>query len=84
MLNTLEKPATWQQSMLASVVAITQAADGDFSEIDRLVEISADPQSLALTVEYLAQFPHCQRALADRQPLGSIDLAALHQLPIDT
>jgi ubiquinone biosynthesis protein COQ4 len=81
---TLEKPATWQQSMLASVVAITQAENGDFTEIDRLIEISADPQSLALTIEYLAQFPHCQSALLRHQPLGSIDLAALHQLPVDT
>jgi ubiquinone biosynthesis protein COQ4 len=84
MLNTLEKPATWQQSMLSSVVAITQAEDGDFTEIDRLLEISGDPQSLALTIEYLSQFPHSQRALAHHQPLGSIDLAALHQLPVDT
>jgi ubiquinone biosynthesis protein COQ4 len=84
MLNTLEQPATWQQSMLASVVAITQAEDGDFTEIDRLLEISSDPQSLALTIEYLSQFPHSQRALAHRQPLGSIDLLALHQLPVDT
>lgn len=84
MLTTLEKPATRQQSMLASVVAITQAENGDFTEIDRLLEISADPQSLALTIEYLAQFPHCQSALAHHQPLASIDLAALHQLPVDT
>ena len=84
MLTTLEKPATRQQSMLASIVAITQAENGDFTEIDRLVAISGDPQSLALTIEYLSQFPHCQKALADLQPLGSIDLAALHQLPIDT
>jgi ubiquinone biosynthesis protein COQ4 len=92
MLNTLEKPATWQQSMLSSVVAITQAEDGDFTEIDRLLEISGDPQSVALTIEYLSQFPHSQRALAHHQPLGSSsqregcanDLAALHQLPVDT
>lgn len=84
MLNTLEKPDTWQQSMLSSMVAITQAKDGDFTEIDRLLEISGDPQSLALTIEYLSQFPHSQQALARHQPLESIDLAALHQLPIDT
>ena len=92
MLTTLEKPATWQQSMLDSVVAITQAENGDFAEIDRLVEISSDPHSLALTIEYLSQFPHCQSALTHCQPLDAItsgaseaiDLAALHQLPIDT
>ncbi|WP_310481026.1 Coq4 family protein [Chamaesiphon sp. VAR_48_metabat_403] len=84
MLITLEKPDTWQQSMLSSMVAITQAKDGDFTEIDRLLEISGDPQSLALTIEYLSQFPHSQRALAHHQPLAAIDLAALHQLPVDT
>jgi ubiquinone biosynthesis protein COQ4 len=84
MLTTLEKPATWQQSMLSSVVAITQAEDGDFTEIDRLLEISGDPQSLAMTIDYLAQFPHSQNALAHHQSLGSIDFAALHQLPVDT
>jgi ubiquinone biosynthesis protein COQ4 len=84
MLDTLEKPDTWQQSMLSSMLAITQAKDGDFTEIDRLLEISGDPQSLALTIEYLSQFPHSQRALAHHQPLGSIDLAALNQLPVDT
>jgi ubiquinone biosynthesis protein COQ4 len=84
MLNTLEKPATWQQSMLSSVVAITQAEDGDFTVIDRLITTSRDPQSLALTIEHLAQHPQSQLALANRRPLGSIDLLALHQLPIGT
>ncbi|NJR32031.1 MAG: hypothetical protein HC778_03120 [Chamaesiphon sp. CSU_1_12] len=84
MLNTQRKPDTWQQSMLSSIVAITEAKDGDFTAIDRLLEISSDPQSLALTIAYLSQFPHSQSALAHHQPLGSIDLAALHQLPVDT
>jgi ubiquinone biosynthesis protein COQ4 len=84
MLNTLEKPDTWQQSMLSSVVAITQAEDGDFTAIDRLVTASRDPQSLSLLIAHLAQHPQSQLALANRQPLGSIDLLALHQLPVDT
>jgi ubiquinone biosynthesis protein COQ4 len=84
MLTTLEKPATWQQSMLSSVVAITQSEDGDFTAIDRLIAVSGDPDSLNLTVKYLSQYPHSQIALANRQPLGSIDFAALHQLPVDT
>jgi ubiquinone biosynthesis protein COQ4 len=84
MLNTLEKPDTWQQSMLSSVVAITEAADGDFTAIDRLVAASRDPESLSLTIQYLSQFPHSRIALTHRRSLGSIDLAALHQLPVDT
>jgi ubiquinone biosynthesis protein COQ4 len=84
MMNTLQKPETWQQSMLSSVVAITEAPDGDFSAIDRLIAASGDPDSLALTIEYLSQSPQSQLALANRQPLGAIDLNALHQLPVDT
>jgi ubiquinone biosynthesis protein COQ4 len=84
MLNTLQNPPTWQQSMLASIVAIAQADDGDFVAINRLVEASSDPNSAHLTVQHLSQYPQIQVALANRQPLGSIDLAALHQLPVDT
>jgi ubiquinone biosynthesis protein COQ4 len=84
MLNTLQTSSTWQQSMLSSVVAIAQAENGDFTEIDRLVTASSDTLSGYLTVQHLAQYPHCEIALANRQPLGAIDLAALHQLPIDT
>jgi ubiquinone biosynthesis protein Coq4 len=47
MLNTLEKPDTWQQSLLSSVVVITEAEDGNFTAIDRLVTTSRDPQSLS-------------------------------------
>jgi ubiquinone biosynthesis protein COQ4 len=84
MLNSLQSPHTWQQSLLSSFVAIAEAEDGDFTAIDRLVKASSDPKSLDLTVQHLSQYPHCQIALANRQPLGSIDLAALHQLPLDT
>lgn len=35
MLNTLQNPHIWQQSMLSSVVAITEAEDGDFTAIER-------------------------------------------------
>lgn len=70
--------------MLASIVAIAQADDGDFVAIDRLVAASSDPNSAHLTVQHLSQYPQIQLALANRQPLGSIDLAALHQLPVDT
>ena len=84
MLNTLQNPSTWQQSMLASIVAIAQTDDGDFVAINRLVEASSDPNSAHLTVQHLSQYPQIQIALANRQPLGSIDLAALHQLPVDT
>ena len=84
MLNSLENPHTWQQSLLSSFVAMTEADNGDFMAIDRLVAASRDPKSLYLTVQHLSQHPQSQIALANRQPLGSIDLAALHQLPIDT
>jgi ubiquinone biosynthesis protein COQ4 len=84
MLNSLQNSSTWQQSLLSSIVEIVQAADGDFTAIDRLVAASGDRQSLYLTVEHLARYPHSQIALANRQPLGSIDFAALHQLPTDT
>jgi ubiquinone biosynthesis protein COQ4 len=84
MLNTLQHPHVWQQSLLSSIVAITEAEDGDFTAIDRLVAASRDPHSLALTIEHLSQSPQGRIALANRQPLGSIDLLALHQLPIET
>jgi ubiquinone biosynthesis protein COQ4 len=84
MLNTLQNPDTWQKSMLSSVVAITEAEDGNFTAIDRLIAASGDPQSLSLTIEHLAQSPQSRIALTNRLPLGSIDLVALHQLPIDT
>jgi ubiquinone biosynthesis protein COQ4 len=84
MLSTLQKPETWQQSMLSSVIAITEAADGDFSKIDRLVAASRDPHSTNLTIKHLARSPHSRIALTNRRSLGSIDLNALHQLPVDT
>jgi ubiquinone biosynthesis protein COQ4 len=84
LLNTIQKPETWQQSMLSSVVALTEAADGDFSKIDRLVAASRDPHSAALTIEHLSRYPHSRIALTNRRSLGSIDLNALHQLPSDT
>lgn len=84
MLNSLQNPDSWQQSLLSSIVEITQAEDGDFTAIDRLVTASGDHQSLQLTVEYLSQYAHSQTALRNRQSLGSINLAALHQLPTDT
>lgn len=84
MLNSLQTPHTWHQSLLSSIVEIAQAEDGDFTEIDRLLAASGDRKSLYLTVEHLAQYPHSQLALANRQPLGSIDFTALHQLPLDT
>jgi ubiquinone biosynthesis protein COQ4 len=81
MLNALEIPMTWHGSLLSSFVAMTQAEYGDFTAIDRLTEASRDPLGLSLTVEYLSQDLQGQIALADRLPLGPIDLAALHQLP---
>jgi ubiquinone biosynthesis protein COQ4 len=74
----------WHQSLLSSVVAIAQAENGDFTAIDRLTEASRDPLGLNLTVEHLSQHPQGRTALAQRLPLGPIDLAALHQLPIDS
>jgi ubiquinone biosynthesis protein COQ4 len=84
MLETFQDSRTQQQSMLSSMIEIAQAADGDFIAIDRLSAASSDAISHNLTIQYLARFPHCELALANHQPLGSIDLAALHQLPIDT
>lgn len=84
MLNSLHNPHTWEQSMLSSFIGITEAEDGDFTAIDRLIAASRDPQSLSLTIKHLSQFPQCKLALANHRSLGSIDLADLHQLPIDT
>jgi ubiquinone biosynthesis protein COQ4 len=84
MLNSLQTPQTWQQSLLSSFVAIAEAKDGDFVAIDRLLAVSGDRKSLYLTVEHLSQYPHCKMALANRLPLGAIDFAALHQLPTNT
>jgi ubiquinone biosynthesis protein COQ4 len=84
MLNSLQSPQIWQQSLLSSFVAMAQAKDGDFAVIDRLMAASSDHQSLDLTIQHLSQYPHSQRALESRQSLGAIDLAALHQLPMNT
>jgi ubiquinone biosynthesis protein COQ4 len=84
MLNSLHNPHTWQQSMLSSFIGIAEANDGDFTAIDRLIAASRDPQSSYLTIEHLSRFPQCQLAFAKRESLGAIDLADLHQLPIDT
>jgi ubiquinone biosynthesis protein COQ4 len=88
MITLLQHPQTHPeaqpQSLLDSIVAIVEAENGDFTAIDRLVAASGDLHSLNLIVEHLTRYPHCQIALANRQPLGSIDLAVLHQLPIDT
>jgi ubiquinone biosynthesis protein COQ4 len=84
MLNSLHNPHTWQQSMLSSFIGIAEAEDGDFTAIDRLISASRDPHSSNLTIEHLSRFPQCQLVLANREPLGAVDLADLHQLPIDT
>ncbi len=65
-------------------MSIAQAEDGDFTAIDRLVVASRDPRSLELVVRHLSQYPQCQRAFANRQSLGAIDLQALAKLPSDT
>jgi ubiquinone biosynthesis protein COQ4 len=70
--------------MLSSFIGIAEADDGDFTAIDRLIAASKDPHSSNLTIEYLSRFPQCRIALANREPLGTVNLADLHQLPIDT
>jgi ubiquinone biosynthesis protein COQ4 len=89
MLNALAAPElgtaeTWHQSLLSSVVAIAQSGNGDFEAIDRLTEASRDAQGLNLTVQHLSQHLQGRIALEQRLPLGPIDLAALHELPIDS
>jgi ubiquinone biosynthesis protein COQ4 len=84
MLNSLQTPQTWQQSLLSSFVNITEAKDGDFEAIDQLLAASGDQKSLYLTVQHLSQYPHSKMALANRLPLGAIDLNTLHHLPTDT
>jgi ubiquinone biosynthesis protein COQ4 len=84
MLDTLQHPPTWQESLLSSFVAIAEAKDGDFEAIDRLMAASGDRKSLYLTIQHLSQYPHSQQALAHRRPLGAVDLAALHELPTHT
>jgi ubiquinone biosynthesis protein COQ4 len=84
MLNSLHNQHHRQQSLLASFVAMTEAEDGDFTFIDQLMAACGDQESRQLTVQHLSQYAHSQIALANRVPLGAIDLAALHQLPTDT
>jgi ubiquinone biosynthesis protein COQ4 len=84
MLTSLQKPQTWQQSLLSSFVAMAEAKNGDFEVIDQLMAASRDQKSLYLTVQHLSQYPHSKTALANHLPLEPIDLAALHQLPTDT
>jgi ubiquinone biosynthesis protein COQ4 len=84
MLNSLQTPQTWQQSLLSSFVAIAEAKDGDFEAIDQLLAVSGDHKSLYLTVQHLSQYPHSKMALANRSSFRAIDLAALHQLPTNT
>jgi ubiquinone biosynthesis protein COQ4 len=84
MLNSLQTPQTWQKSLLSSFVNITEAQDGDFEAIDRLLAASGDQKSLYLTVQHLSQYPHSKMALANRLPLGAINLNTLHQLPTNT
>jgi ubiquinone biosynthesis protein COQ4 len=84
MLNSLQDPQTWQQSLLSSFVAIVEAENGDFVAIDQLIADSCDHKSLYLTAQHLSQYPHSKTALTNRLPLGTVDLAALHQLPINT
>jgi ubiquinone biosynthesis protein COQ4 len=84
MLNALQSPPTWHQSLLSSFVDLTQAENGDFTAIDRLTEASRDPYGLTRTVEQLSQHLQCRIALNDRLPLGPIDLNALHQLSRDS
>jgi ubiquinone biosynthesis protein COQ4 len=84
MLTSSQNPQTWQQSLLSSFVAIAEAKDGDFEAINQLMAASADQKSLYLIVQHLSQYPHSKMALANRSPLGDIDLNTLHQLPTDT
>jgi ubiquinone biosynthesis protein COQ4 len=84
MLTSLQAPQTWQQSLLSSFVAITEAKDGDFVAIDRLMADSCDRKSLHLIVQHLSQYPHSKMALESHLPLGTVDLTALHQLPTNT
>jgi ubiquinone biosynthesis protein COQ4 len=70
--------------MLSSFIGMAEAEDGDFTAIDRLIAVSRDPHSSNLTIKHLSRFPQCQLALANRESLGAVDLADLHQLPIDT
>jgi ubiquinone biosynthesis protein COQ4 len=84
MFTSLQTPQIWQQSLLSSFVAIAEAKDGDFAAIDQLMAASADQKSLSLIVQHLSQYPHSKMALANRLPLGAINLTTLHQLPLDT
>jgi ubiquinone biosynthesis protein COQ4 len=84
MLNSLQDPQTRQKSLLSSFVAIVEAENGDFAAIDRLMANSRDQESLYLVVQNLSQFPHSKKALAHCLPLEAINLATLHQLPMNT
>jgi ubiquinone biosynthesis protein Coq4 len=78
MLNSIHNPHTWQQSMLSSFIGIAEAEDGDFTAINRLIAASRDTHRSSLTIEHLARFPQCRLALANRVPLGTVNLSDLH------
>jgi ubiquinone biosynthesis protein Coq4 len=50
MLNSLQTPQIWQQSLLSSFVAIAEAKDGDFVAINQLMAASCHQKSLYLIV----------------------------------
>ena len=63
---------------------MVEVGDGDFGAIGRLAEASSDPESIQLTIDRLSIHPQAKKALTSRTRLQPIDLAKLHQLPVDT
>ncbi len=77
--NQLEP--TWQEAAIASVISLAKAPDGDFSVINKLADVMAEPESLRVMFEYLTSLPEGKRAFQQRPRVGAVDLQTLAQLP---
>jgi ubiquinone biosynthesis protein COQ4 len=74
----------WEQSLLSSFLGMVQAADGDFTAIDRLAKATGDGESLQLMVEHLSQYSQGKKAFESHFSLGIIDLEQLSKLSKNT
>jgi ubiquinone biosynthesis protein COQ4 len=46
---------------------------------DRLADSLNDSESLAMTIDFLSQYPQAKKAFLERPRLGNVDLQKLHQ-----
>jgi ubiquinone biosynthesis protein COQ4 len=74
----------WQEAAIASVISLAKAPDGDFSVINKLAHVMAEPNSLQAMFDYLTSLPEGKRAFLERPRIGTVDLLTLAQLPADS